>query len=321
MLAQSQAARTGTVVSSCANPVVQRDLAGWGGASWIATGCDYRPVGGAGPEPSTTPSDRPPPTPPAAAAGRPQTFWLHLNSTATSDAMLAAEARRRSFIVLNAWEGNLIPKLKAANPAIQVYVYKDLSSTRSYACRNGTDDTHLPAGVGYCDADANHRDWFLTASDTDMLPEYGEGWSRVIGQIETNEARGKITWVQPHFSAGAARPFRYAFASYLMAAGGRAAFTAIARTDDYGDPTPWHPEYDWNLGAATEARAAVGTNLWRRTFTCGLAVVNANPTSSGPQSVALGGAYLDQDGRTVSSVSLAGTSGAVLRKPGCTPTR
>jgi hypothetical protein len=168
--------------------------------------------------------------------------------------------------------------------------------------------------------DGGFDEWWLTFSDTNMLPEYPEGWSRVVAEIEANEARGKTTWVQPHFSAGAQRPFRYAFASYLMAAGGRSAFVEIARTDGYGDPTPWHPEYDWDLGAASGARTAVGPNLWRRDFACGVAVVNANPSRSGARTVELGGPHLDHDGATVTSVSLAGTSGAVLRRPDCRPT-
>ncbi|WP_214403403.1 putative glycoside hydrolase [Pseudonocardia lacus] len=393
------------------------------------------PLTSAAPPPTTSPA-------PPAPAGTAQSLWLHLNSTTTSDDLLAQEARRRSFIVLNQWESGLIPRLKAANPAIQVYVYKDLSSTRSYACRGGVDDRDLPTGVGYCDADAHHPDWFLTSprggryeysgypghwqmdvgnvdyqdawaanviaaataagfdgvemdnalfdcdtyhrgscppkyptdeamqaaylsmlsnvrgdfsaagletvanlanarlhpgvwdaytehldggfdewwlvfSDTNMLPEYGEGWSRVVAEIESNEARGKITWVQPHFSPGAVRPFRYAFASYLMAAGTRSAFVEIARTDAYGDPTPWRPEYEWRLGEPVGPKAPVGSNLWRRDFACGVAVVNANPSRSGARVVELGAPFVDQDGATVTSVSLAGTSGAVLRAPGC----
>jgi hypothetical protein len=139
----------------------------------------------------------------------------------------------------------------------------------------------------------------------------------VVAQIEANEARGKITWVQPHFSAGAVRPFRYAFASYLMAAGPRSALVEIARTDGYGDPTPWHPEYDWDLGAPAGPKAPVGPNLWRRDFACGVALVNANATRSGARVFELGGPFVDQDGATVTSVSLPGTSGAVLRAPGC----
>src|SRR5688500_3911615 len=88
--------------------------------------------------------------PVAGGGGTVQSFWLHMNSTPVSDEVLATEARRRAYIVLNAWEGALIPKLKAANPAVQVFVYKDLSSTRSYACRDGVDDAQLPTGVGYC---------------------------------------------------------------------------------------------------------------------------------------------------------------------------
>ncbi|MBM7786951.1 putative glycoside hydrolase [Tenggerimyces flavus] len=372
-------------------------------------------------------------------AGQARSFWLHLNGTPVSDAMIATEAQRRDYVVLNAWEGHLIPKLKAANPAIEVFVYKDLSSTRSYACRDGVDDPQLPTGVGYCDAEANHPEWFLlgsdgqrleyagypghwqmdvgdpdyqatwvanvvasstaagfdgilmdnalfpcdayhagtcpakyptdaaiqdayvsmlastreelvaaglrtvanlsnarlyegvwdtytehldggfdewwlTFSDDDLLSEYPEGWSRQVAEVASNEARGKITWVQPHFTPGAERPFRYALASYLMASDDAAAIAEMGRTDGYGDPTPWHGEYDWDLGAATGPYRSVGTNLFRRDFACGAAVVNANRTDSAPRTVELGGEYLDHDGAAVTSIALAGTSGAVLRK-------
>ncbi|HEX8867649.1 MAG TPA: putative glycoside hydrolase, partial [Lentzea sp.] len=87
-----------------------------------------------------------------------QSYWLHMNSSPASDQMINTEAQRRSYVVLNAWEGDLAAKLKKANPKIQTFVYKDLSSTRSYACSNGVDDSDLPTGVGYCAADPS---WFL----------------------------------------------------------------------------------------------------------------------------------------------------------------
>lgn len=376
---------------------------------------------------------------PAEPAANVRSFWLHLNSTPTSESLLTAEAARRDHVVLNAWEGDLIPTLKAANPDITVFVYKDLSSTRSYACHDGVDDEDLPAGIGYCDAERHHPEWFLlgpsgerfeyegyrghwqmdvgdtayqdawadnvvaasaeagfdgvfmdnalftcdtyhpgvcppeyptdadlqdayrsmfantrdrftaagletvanlsnarlhegawdaysehldgafdewwlTFSDDDLLPEYPEGWSRQVAQIAANEARGKRTWVQPHFTPGAEQPFRYALASYLMAAGDRTAIAEIGQTDGYGDPTPWHAEYDWHLGDPTGPYRPVADNVFRRDFTCGTAVVNANPTGSGPVVVDLGGRYSDHDGATVTSVALPGTSGAVLRK-------
>lgn len=379
------------------------------------------------------------PSAPDPGPGQVRAFWMHLNSTPVTDAVIALEAPRRDHVVLNAWEGELIARFKAVNPAIEVFVYKDLSSTRSYACRDGADDVHLPAGIGYCDAAASHPEWFLlgpdgqrfeyegypghwqmdvgdpayqrawvravvasstaagfdgvlldnalftcdayhagvcpakyptdtamqaaylsmlaatraeftaaglrtvvnlsnarlyagvwdaytehvdgafdewwlTLSDDDLLPAYAQGWSRQIAQITSNEARGKLTWVQPHFSPGAEQPFRYALASYLMASGGSSAITELGRTDGYGDPTPWHAEYGWDLGAPAGPYRSVGTNVFRRDFACGAAVVNANPTGSAPVTVELGGEYLDHDSSAITSVALAGTSGAVLRR-------
>lgn len=369
-----------------------------------------------------------------------KSFWLHWNGTPVSEQVLATEARRRAYVVLNAWEGGLVPELKAANPAVQVFVYKDLSSTRDYACRDGVDDAQLPAGVGYCQAQREHPEWFLldqdgrrfeysgypghwqmdvgnlayqdawvanvvqssgaagfdgvfmdnalfscdayhegacpaeyptdaaiqdayrsfladtrdrfvsaglktvanltdarlhegawdaytehldggfdewwlTFDDTDLLPEYPEGWSRQVAEITSNEARGKITWVQPHHGRDADRPYRYALASYLMAKGDRAAIADVERTDGYGDPSPWRAEYDWDLGTPTGSYRSVALNVFRRDFSRGTVVVNANRTDSGPVTVPLGEQLVDERGVTVSSVSPAGTSGTILRKP------
>ena len=109
-----------------------------------------------------------------------------------TDAQLATEARRRAYVVLNAWEGSLIPKLKAANPALKVYVYKDLSSTRSYACRNGVDDAQLPAGVGYCDADKRHPDWFMLGPNGQRL-QYG-GYSGHF-QMDIGNVAYQNAWI------------------------------------------------------------------------------------------------------------------------------
>ncbi|XVS67613.1 putative glycoside hydrolase family 15 protein [Actinosynnema sp. CA-299493] len=378
--------------------------------------------------------------PVASGGGTVQSFWLHMNSTSVSDEVLATEARRRAYVVLNAWEGGLVPKLKAANPAVQVFVYKDLSSTRSYACRNGVDDAQLPTGVGYCQAEKDHPEWFLldpdgrrfeydgysghwqmdvgdtgyqnawaanviksstasgfdgvfmdnalfpcdayhkgvcpakyptdaalqdayksmlantrddfvaaglktvanlsnarlhagawdaytehldggfdewwlTFDDTNLLSEYPEGWSRQVAEIASNEARGKITWVQPHHTQGADRPYRFALASYLMAAGDQAAIASIDQTDGYGDASPWRAEYDWTLGTPTGPYKSVGTNVFVRDFTCGTVVVNANRTDSRSVTVPLDGGHVNERGTSVTEVSLAGTSGAILRKP------
>ncbi|MCX2954545.1 putative glycoside hydrolase [Lentzea sp. NEAU-D7] len=400
---------------------------------------------------TAAPAEPAPAQPPAPTASTPaatarsqsapstQSFWLHLNSTPVPDGQLEAEARRHAYIVLNAWESSMIAKIKAASPGVQVFVYKDLSSTRSYACSNGTDDAQLPTGVGYCDTERKHPEWFLTTatgqrlqysgysghwqmdvgntgyqnawianvissttaagfdgvlldnalfscdsyhdgvcparypddssfqnayttmlanvgsrlsaaglttvanlsnarlftgawttymehldggfdewwlafSDTNLLPEYDQGWSRQLKEVSANEARGKITWVQPHLTGGVPRPFRYALASYLMVSGPRSAFAPIAETDGYGDPSPDRAEYGWTLGSPRAAYRPVGNNLFRRDFECGAVLVNSNPTGAAATTIPLGDAYTDESGRSVSSVSLPGTSGAVLRR-------
>ncbi|SES44822.1 Hypothetical glycosyl hydrolase family 15 [Lentzea albida] len=373
-----------------------------------------------------------------APVGRAQSFWLHLNSTPVSDEMIAVEAKRRAHVVLNAWEGDLLRKLKAANPAVKVFVYKDLSSTRSYACKNGKDDEHLPTGLGYCEVRRTHPEWFLKGkkgqeleysgydghwqmdvgnpeyrkawvkrvvesskatgfdgvfldnalyacdayhsgecppkypdnasfqqayrgmlaevktgfraagllsvgnltnarlhpggwelyglyldgafdewwlafSSDRLLEEYPEGWSRQVAEITVNEAQGKMTWVQPHFDEGDTQAFRYALASLFMTTSGKAAIAEVAKTDGYGDATAWHPEYDWYLGHPVGTYRPVANKVFRRDFTCGVALVNANPTGTRPTRIDLPRTYTDQDGKAVSSVSLAGTSGALLR--------
>ena len=450
-----------TVPANAASVVVMPQLnANTTGASWIATACNIVRVPSGTtppipvtttvpppPPPVTTTNPPPPPNPTVPPQGMAQSYWIHWNSTPVTDAMLQQEANRREWVLLNAWEQGIATMLKSFNPNLKVLVYKDLTSTRSYACTNGNDDEYMPTGVGYCEANSAHPDWFLTNSsgaryeysgynghwkmdvgnvayqnqwinnvlgeingtafdgvlmdnalfacntyardnscgtqqstntdtradytafltnarndfqasgklalanlsnarlngnvwndytaqldggwdefwlafsDTDMLPEYAEGWSKQMAEVESDEARGKFTLVQPHLSEGSAgtRAFRYTFASYLMANGGHTAFVQIATTDGYGNPQPYRTEYDYNLGAATNSRTQVQTNVWKRGYTCGTVVVNANATASGNVTVQLGSTFVNQDNQNVTSVSLPGTSGAVLRKTNCNP--
>jgi hypothetical protein len=64
-------------------------------------------------------------------------------------------------VVLNRWDEGLIPSIRAAQPGVRVLLYQDISSTRSYACRDDVDDALLPTGIGYCWAGDHHPRWFL----------------------------------------------------------------------------------------------------------------------------------------------------------------
>ncbi|PWK81699.1 putative glycosyl hydrolase-like family 15 (GHL15) protein [Lentzea atacamensis] len=372
------------------------------------------------------------------SSGKLGTYWINWNSVPVDQATIEREARRRKYVMLNAWQGDLARKLKAVNPNLLVFCYKDASSTRSYD-KNAIWSL-LPAGVSYQWAVANRTDWFLkdsagkllsysgyeghwqmdigntlyqkmwaenvakvkplgfdgvlidnllwtpdtyhsgvypaqyaskeafqqayvsflantrpvlTAaglktvgnltdarrhsggwnrymayldggwdewwlafSDTNLQPEYTEGWRRIVREVLDNEAAGKLTLVQPHYSNGLAgrRAFLYTLASYYCVAGPKSAITASHVTNDYDAPHLWPAEYDWDLGDPVKYYEWAAPNVFKRHFTKGMVVVNANRSDSGPVTIQLGGAYLDHAGATVTSVSLPGTSGAILRR-------
>ena len=77
-------------------------------------------------------------------------------------AATGGDLSRYRYVVLHSWEHGRIAGLKAANPNVKVLVYKELPGTYDYACHNGVDDQLLAAGVGYCAADRQHPNWFLT---------------------------------------------------------------------------------------------------------------------------------------------------------------
>jgi len=76
-------------------------------------------------------------------------------------------------VIMNAWDAPLIPQLKAANPGLKALVYKNLSFTVDYTCSNGVDSANNTAGVGYCDATANHPDWFLRDTSGSLITSSG----------------------------------------------------------------------------------------------------------------------------------------------------
>lgn len=95
------------------------------------------------------------------------------------------------YVVLNAWEYSRIPALKAAHPDVKVFIYKDMSSTRSYACEGGVDQDLLPTGVGYCWADHNHPEWFLLDQNNQRIQ-----WRGYPGHwwMDVGDAAYQNTW-------------------------------------------------------------------------------------------------------------------------------
>jgi len=116
---------------------------------------------------------------PPARAGVVKAFTEMLDEAqvrGTTPARWAAIARTNAIVVLNSWDFRLIPVLKRANPAVGVWVYKDLSGVRSDdctardgecgACRGVTDSRFLSSGIGYCWLRRHHPGWLLRAAAT-----------------------------------------------------------------------------------------------------------------------------------------------------------
>lgn len=119
---------------------------------------------------------------PPVHGGQTRSYWINWNNALTKGAAnvastLDAVAKQRAFVLLNTWDSWMLPELKRRNPAIQCFVYKDLSSTRSYD--SGPADLQ-PCGVRYLDAPSS---WFLTDIDGKRIQYSGyEGhWLMDVG--------------------------------------------------------------------------------------------------------------------------------------------
>lgn len=124
-------------------------------------------------------------------------------------------------------------------------------------------------------------EWWLTFGDDNALPEYDEGWSRVVNQITIAERAGKFAIVQPHFDPGTtngAKMAAYSLASFLLATqpGSLSAYGYVTEPDDYDAPHPLFPAMTWELGVPKgQAQAIPGVSGgWVRHFERGDVQVN-----------------------------------------------
>jgi putative glycosyl hydrolase-like family 15 (GHL15) protein len=93
------------------------------------------------------------------------------------------------YILLHGWQSNLIPQLKAANPNLKILAYKNMAASYAYGCTDGVDNLY-PAGVGYCDANAHHPEWFLADTTGARIEfcDYKGLWQMDVGNPEYQAA-------------------------------------------------------------------------------------------------------------------------------------
>ena len=118
----------------------------------------------------------------ARATGSPQASIASLR-ICTGCAQSGGDMSRYKYVILNSWDAPLLPALKAQNPGLKALVYKNVSFTVSYGCQNGQDLPYQTTGVGYCDADQHHPDWFITDSAGHRLNSsgYPQAWIMDVG--------------------------------------------------------------------------------------------------------------------------------------------
>jgi hypothetical protein len=84
----------------------------------------------------------------------------------------AKTAQRHGYVILQAWQQDRLHALKAANPAVKVLVYKNLSFT-SNTSQNG----YSPSGVNYAQANRDNPDWFLRNTSGQRFNPWGYSWN------------------------------------------------------------------------------------------------------------------------------------------------
>lgn len=94
----------------------------------------------------------------ATAAAPRRGFWYAIGDRPTV-AEVDVATRTFGVVVLNAWDGWALKRIKDVDPTVTVLMYKDLSSTRDYA--EGYAQPR-PSGVGYAEAEARDPSWFAT---------------------------------------------------------------------------------------------------------------------------------------------------------------
>jgi hypothetical protein len=130
------------------------------------------------------------------------------------------------------------------------------------------------------------------------------GWQRLI---DVTQSMGVDFVACMNGTSGDIRAMSYGRASFLLDwNGGGGAFLWV--TD--GNSDPWDKAWTTNVGQPAGLKRQVGVG-WIRPYTAGIALVN--PSASSSQTFRLGGGYVDASGATVTSVTLAPTTGAILQ--------
>jgi hypothetical protein len=131
-----------------------------------------------------------------------------------------------------------------------------------------------------------------------------EHWQSQLNNLKYTQSQGKYFLANTESSTDDEAAAVYGWATVLLGANGRAAFTLRHHSAD-----TWFPEYGYKIGRPTGPESVNSDGVHRRVFTKGIVVVN--PTS-GQYSASLHGTYSGTGLTRVHRVTLAPHSAYVL---------
>jgi chitodextrinase len=146
--------------------------------------------------------------------------------------------------------------------------------------------------------------WMRWPGDS-SAPLGGSSWTALIEQFEEVQRLGGAFATGTHSGGSLGQQaVRYGRASFLIGwQGVQAAAFGGGSTDK---------SWMLDIGSPVEARRTYATNVWGKKYSGGLALANIGTSL---QTVNLGGSYRHTNGSVVTTVTLAGTDGIVLRNP------
>jgi hypothetical protein len=149
-----------------------------------------------------------------------------------------------------------------------------------------------------------------TSNGSDTLRTYGTAWSQSWGGwqhlMAATQSLGKDFFGLARGPAGDARRMTYTRASFLLDWNGRGG-AFVYQPDDQQDP--WNGAWTRDIGRPVAPKHRVGV-AWLRRYSSGIALVN--PDASRTQRIELGRSYVGPDGKPVSQLALAPTTGLIL---------
>ena len=154
----------------------------------------------------------------------------------------------------------------------------------------------------------NPTNWTQMYSNTHL--DWTDNWDGWLNLVDIAQNAG-ADFFGLDYGTGAstdARNMTYGKASFLLKWNGRGGVYFW----DYRDGAAhnvWDPNWTMNIGQPSGAMYSVGSGAFRRDYSAGTVIVNPMQTT---QTFSLGGTYLTPSGSSVTSVTLAPTSAAIL---------